>query len=273
MPYHSLKIWKYLALLFKYTIVYFFTISVFQELISDTGTVEVFGYEMSRYYTGTSIRLSPYLFLSFAFIPLFKKNLSLKGNFYLQDMVFNLVLLIDAIAHVNSSFSLFSFNFGYAHSYYFSVWGLVGVDKVLHFLGGLALGFVGTDFLYRYFSIQEKERFKHPWKWNFFVGIGVFSFFFTLWEIFELFVDKFIGTRLITSRYDTNEDLLANTLGYLISFVLVWVVVKIHLKRSCQIKKIETNQRGLTNKTTSFYPLLKLNYSTPAHNSNTSQPS
>lgn len=229
MPYYSLKAWKYLATFFKYTIIYFFTISIFQELAGETGTVEVFGIEMSKYYTGTSIRLSPYIFLSFTFIPILKHILNLKGNFYFQEMIFNLLLLIDTIAHVNSSFNILGIGFGYDHSYYLPVWGKVGVDKVLHFLTGLVLGLIGTDFLYRYFSLQEKARFKHPLAWNFVVGIGFFSFFFVLWEILELFIDKFIGTRLITSRYDTSEDLLANTLGYLLGFGLIYLIKSLNV--------------------------------------------
>ena len=221
--FQSYKIWNNINWIFKLSIIYFFIISIIQEFSKNQGAVKVFGVEMSQFYTGTSIRLSPYIFLAFIFVPIIKKFLNLKGFYYFNEMLFNGLLLVDTFTHVNS-------NMGYNKNLNLLFFGEAGMDKLTHFLKGLVIGTISTHFLYKYFSINEKERFQNDWRWVFFVGIGFFSFFYTVWEIFELYTDLYLGTNLIATQYDTNKDLLANTLGYLLGFGLVYIVIKIYQK-------------------------------------------
>jgi len=73
--------------------------------------------------------------------------------------------------------------------------------------------------LYAYF-LSRQEQIQAAVNWTFWLGFGLFSIVFTIWEIIELLVEKYGVTTfwLISNRWDTNEDLLFNTVGYLAGF-------------------------------------------------------
>jgi hypothetical protein len=108
---------------------------------------------------------------------------------------------------------------GYRLTFNIPFWGVVGFDKIGHFLGGLVLGYIVSGILYAYFSTHQAQ-IQAVVNWTFWLGFGLFSIVFTLWEIIELLVEKYGVTTfwLISSRWDTNEDLLFNTVGYLAGF-------------------------------------------------------
>jgi len=103
--------------------------------------------------------------------------------------------------------------------------GLVTFDKLTCMNTGLILAMVISHLLWVYFSQFNSHRFHAPWRWNFLFGFGIFSAFFTLWEVGEVLVQNITGTHLVSSYFDTSEDLLANTAGYFVGFIMTWAAL------------------------------------------------
>jgi hypothetical protein len=100
----------------------------------------------------------------------------------------------------------------------------------LNNMGNFFLHFVGGGFtcaiIFEYLNINSNHKFGF-WKqlfWLYFVtsGLGVAN------ELFEFFLDTFVGTRLSFDRIDTWRDLLANTLGAFFGFLLIKAIRKIY---------------------------------------------
>jgi hypothetical protein len=123
---------------------------------------------------------------------------------------------------------------GGAQNYYYIYWWW---DSMLHFLGGIALGFIGFLILY---VLYKSDKFRASAKW-----IVIFSFCFALalgalWEIFEFSVDEFLGYNMQKARdldvcpgcdtrlgvVDTMRDLILDSIGALIASVAGYFYLK-----------------------------------------------
>jgi|GEM_PF-1933572 len=206
----NLSVWKYLTWLSQAIFLILLTIALIQEITE--GSVYVFGYQLGQYYRGTFVRLLPYLFFIFGLIPFICWVFRLTEKFYFNRLLLAILLNIDAFTHVHAQV-------GYRMTFEVPFWGQVGFDKIGHFLGGLVLGYIVSVMLYAYFSTHQTQ-IRAVVNWIFWFGFGLFSIVFTIWEIIELLVEKYGITTfwLISSRWDTNEDLLFNTVGYLLGF-------------------------------------------------------
>ena len=208
-------VWKYLTWLSQIIFLSLLTIALIQEVTE--GSVYLFGYQLGQYYRGTFVRLLPYLFFIFGLIPFICWVFRLTEKFYFNRFLLAILLNIDAFTHVHAQV-------GYRLTFNLPFWGVVGFDKIGHFLGGLVLGYIVSVILYAYFSTHQAQ-IQAVVNWTFWLGFGLFSIVFTLWEIIELLVEKYGVTTfwLISSRWDTNEDLLFNTVGYLVGFGVFYV--------------------------------------------------
>jgi hypothetical protein len=133
---------------------------------------------------------------------------------------------------------------GGVKNFYYKYWWW---DSLLHFISGLALGFIGFLILY---ILYRTEKFKaKPFVIVFFafcfaIMVGV------IWEIFEFLVDSFFGYNMQKARnlslsffcntrlgvIDTMIDLILNVLGALIASISgYFYLVK---KRSFLFKKL-----------------------------------
>jgi hypothetical protein len=213
-PLQSWKIWYWLNIPLVLSVLYFFGISILQEM-DKSGTVKIAGIEFSQFYTGTSIRLSPYIYVIFLLIPILKKIVQIEKQIkvYFDQFLLSLLLFTDSYTHVNSKE-------GYHKSFNLPIWGEFGVDKLMHFLTGVTFGIILTHLLILKFAGKKKPIFNKKNLleiWNF--GFNSFTTFFVVWEIIELLVQKFLGVKLIPTKFDTSEDLMFNSLGYILGYI------------------------------------------------------
>ena len=114
---------------------------------------------------------------------------------------------------------------GEIHSFYTRYWWW---DIVLHTGSGIALGFIG--FLVLYSLYQTKKIVISPFL------LALFSFCFALalgalWEIFEFFVDMFMGTNMQKNGLtDTMWDLVVDAVGAFIVSVSGYLYITYHTK-------------------------------------------
>ncbi len=209
------RVWQYLTWLSQAIFLVLLAIALIQEVTQ--GSIYVFGYPLGQYYRGTFVRLFPYLFFIFGLIPFICWVFRLTEKFYFNRLSLAVLLNIDAFTHVHAQV-------GYRLTFNIPFWGEAGFDKIGHFLGGLVLGYILSVMLYTYF-LTNQQQMRAAVSWTFWLGFGFFSIVFSCWEVIELLVEKYGITQfwLISSRWDTNEDLLFNTVGYLLGFGLFYL--------------------------------------------------
>ncbi len=202
------KIFKVLAVIFQILLVASFAISVGQNYFGNHGTVSILGLKFHQFYDHGEVRLIPLLYVSFFFIPQLKKVLGLKSNYYASELLLAFLVFVDGFTHVTGI---------YSWSYHLPVFGEVWFDKYMHFTEGLLLFLTAFPLMDDYL-----EDVKHLGPaWSYWITVGFMSIFFVLWEIVELIIDRTKGTHLITSYYDTNEDLMASYLGLALGIIVV----------------------------------------------------
>ncbi len=224
------KIWMYLDWVVRFLMLYLVFLALYQELVG--GVIYFLNTEVIQYYKGTFFRIIPYPFFAFLLIPLVRKLFNLETKFYFNNFIFSSVLIVDIFTHIYA-------DFGYNLYFDLPFWSLVGFDKIGHFLGGLVLSYVFCGMFLEYFN-KINPFVRQPKQWAFWFTFGLFSIVFTMWEIIELLAERLSLTEfwLISSRHDTNEDLMFNTIGFLLGSSVFFIAN--YLSQIC--KQTETSE-------------------------------
>lgn len=189
-----------------------FGISIAQNYFSDTGSVKILGIELSQFYVHAEVRILPLVIISFFLINWLRRLMNLDRTYFFSDLLLCSLCLLDAATHVNGF---------YSQSFTIPGYGIAGFDKFMHFLEGVMLLPVFLplirDYLHKILTV-EKDRLKQP---TYIVTIALLSIYFIVWEIIELFVDRYSGTTLLASYQDTNEDLFFAYLGFILSVLVI----------------------------------------------------
>jgi hypothetical protein len=193
-------------------------VAVAQNYIFKDGTFSFFGIHLTQFYSHVELRILPLLWVSFYLMPTIKNIFKVKEELYLSEFLVTLLVAVDAFTHING---VYSYSVTLFSSY--TLW----FDKIMHFSEGvvllLALYPVMMRFLSKQFRGESMSQFGY-WLTSAFISI-----FFILWEIIELVVDRSQGTSLVTSTYDTNEDLAVAYIGLFLG-VLIMEVYKFSYK-------------------------------------------
>jgi len=126
--------------------------------------------------------------------------------------------------------------------FYYKFWWW---DIFLHGISGIIIGVIGFSLIYllnkeRTLSIELSHLFIAIFSFSFAIAIG------TIWEIFEFFIDSFLGLNMQKSGLiDTMWDLIVDTLGALLASISGYLYLKGNLKIFERIEKgfIEKNPR------------------------------
>lgn len=111
---------------------------------------------------------------------------------------------------------------GEIHSFYdkYHWW-----DTLLHTISGIVLGFLGFLLIYTLNKNVDVKLNLSP----FFVSFFAFCFAVTIgamWEIFEFFMDFFLGLNMQKGLLNTMLDLIVDTLGALFASVIGYLYLK-----------------------------------------------
>jgi hypothetical protein len=200
----------YLTYFVRFILLGCLIIAIFQNYILTEGTVYIFNIRLTQFYNHTDVRILPFSWVALYCIPTIQGIFKVKGKFYLSEFLMVSLITIDAFTHINGfysmSFTLFSE----------TIW----FDKIMHFSEGVVLMLSIWPIILRFMNDNVKE-IANPSAWAYWLTAAFVSIFFVVWEIVELIVDKLYGTTLITSRLDTNEDLSAAYLGFVIGVILI----------------------------------------------------
>jgi hypothetical protein len=201
---------KYITWACRIFLIFSFVLALMQNYGSKDGGVTFFGYTFVQFYSHTERRILPLILVSFFLLPALKRMLKIKDEFYISELLLTLLCTIDAFTHVNGH---------YSSSMVLPYYGQIWFDKQTHFLEGVLL----LPILYPILNTYFKKYFntENASVWAYINTLGLSSIFFVLWEIWELIIDRNFGTRLITSTYDTNEDLMFAYTGFFLSTVLI----------------------------------------------------
>lgn len=94
-------------------------------------------------------------------------------------------------------------------------------DKVLHFLSGMIIGVLGL-IIYSYFTKENLKNMNIKFA-MFFIFIFITSLA-GIWEIWEFSTDKIFGLQSqLNSLNDTMTDIIAGTIGGIITLVYVYI--------------------------------------------------
>ncbi len=94
-------------------------------------------------------------------------------------------------------------------------------DKILHFISGIALGYIGFDIVQNNLNISEHKLFTFIFIMSFGAGCA------GLWEIYEFITDAVFGfTSQNSSLKDTMYDIICGILGCLIWLVYYFWLIK-----------------------------------------------
>lgn len=184
-------------------------ISLFQNYIFTNGTIHFLGVEFTQFYDHVEVRIIPLLWVSIFLVPVIQRIFKIKGNFYASQFIISLLVAVDGFTHINGIYSYNFAIFGY------QIW----FDKIMHFSEGVVLLLAFYPIMYRYLSAMSiglKRSVLAYW-----LTTGFISIFFIIWEILELLIDNLFETTLITSRFDTNEDLTAAYIGIIIAVLIM----------------------------------------------------
>jgi hypothetical protein len=192
-------------------LIFCFIIAVIQTYIIKTGSITVFGRTFSQFYPHIELRILPLIWVSFFLISSSQKVLQVEGNFYLSKFIISILLVIDSVTQITTF---------YSSNYYIPFYGRVWFDKIMHFNEGWALLAVVTPLIYRYLLRAKDTIFRDTLSWSLWLTTGFVSVFFIAWEVVELFIDRaFSKHLLVTSWYDTNEDLFFAYAGILLGVI------------------------------------------------------
>ncbi len=184
-------------------------IAILQNYFLSDGTFVIFGLKLTQFYDHVDFRILPFLWVAFYFFSTVKAIFKIKGEFYFSELLISFIIALDAFTHINGYYSL---------SFYF-ISGYIWFDKIMHFLEGLILMIAVWPVIFQF--AKEKMPSIKPSLWAYWMTAGYVSIFFICWEIFELCIDKSFGTNLITSRFDTNEDLAAGYIGMALGVLMI----------------------------------------------------
>jgi hypothetical protein len=207
------KVFKFGTWICRSVLLISFFVAILQNFYFQSGIV-IGPIKLTQFYSGTYIRLIPLLWVSFFLIPTIAKILEINPSkkFYLSEFLIASLVCIDGFTHISNIYSL---------SFILPLYGEIWFDKIMHFAEGIMLTAAIFPLL-ESFTFKYMSTFKSPSLWALWMTAAFISIFFVSWEIVELYIDRAYDTTLITSKYDTNEDLMFAYLGILCSYSAIW---------------------------------------------------